>query len=199
MTTLTEDIRIRPRATSRAKWLAAALLLVLAAAAALLLTHALSPADSKSQALAVEGPAQARFHLEYPRAWRPLEESQLAQLPSRPVAVLHRTDGHGTFVVTTRPALTTPLDRVAAGLKRRLGRQFTDFREIGAKLVTLHGTRALVYTFARTKTGTAQSVVVVPAGDHSFVLNAVLPPQSPQAAREVGAMVASFDPSPGAH
>jgi hypothetical protein len=199
VTTLTEQIRIRPRATSRTRWLAAALLLAIAAATALLLTHALSSGDGKSKALAVEGPAQASFHLEYPRAWRPLEASQLAQLPGRPLAVLRRTDGHGTLVVTTRPALTTPLDRVATGLKRRLSQQFTDFREIGAKLVTLHGTRALVYTFARTKTGTAQSIVVVPAGDHSFTLNAVVPPQSPQAAREVGAMVASFDPSPGAN
>jgi hypothetical protein len=179
-------------------WLAVGLGLVLAAAAVLLLTGALS-GGSKSNALSVDGPPSARFHLEYPRAWKPLTGAQLAQLPGRPLAVLRRTDGHGTFVVTVRPPLTTPLDRLATGLKTRLSRQFKDFREIGAKLVTLHGVRALVYTFARTQTGIAQSLVVVPAADHSFTLNAVVPPQSPEAAREVGAMIASFDPSPGAH
>jgi hypothetical protein len=199
VSTVTEETR-PVRFTTRTKvWLGAALGLALGVAAVLLLTHALSSGDSKSKTPAVDGPAQSPFHLEYPRTWAPLDSSQLAQLPGRPLAVLRRSDGHGTFVLAVRPALTTPLDRVATGLKHRLGRQFTDFREIGAKLVTLHGTRSLVYTFARTKTGTAQSVVVVPAGDHSFTINAVVPPQSPQTAREVGAMVASFDPSPGAH
>jgi hypothetical protein len=175
-------------------WPLAALLVVLGAAA-LIATQLLSGDGKSGHTPAIDGPKAAPFHLEYPKSWKPLTGAQLVQLPGRPLAVLRRTDGHGTFVVARRAALTTPLERLPSELKVSLAKQFPDFREIGAKLVTLHGTRALVYTFARTKTGTAQSVVVVPAGDHSFTLNAVVPPQSPQTAREVGAIIASFDPN----
>jgi hypothetical protein len=186
----------RWRSRHRGLWLAALGALLVVAGAFATATGVFG--GNAATTPAVTGPRSAPFHLAYPRTWHPLDATQLAQLPGPPLAVLRRTDGHGTLVVAERPALTTPLERLPQGLKRSLGRQFTDFREIGAKLVTLHGTRALVYTFARTRSGTAQSVVVVPAGNHSFTLNAVLPRQSPEAAREVGAMIASFDPN-GAH
>jgi hypothetical protein len=176
--------------------LVAAAVALAVTAGVLELTGAFSSGGDKAakKAATLSGPSSAPFRLAYPRSWRPLDTSQLAELPGRPLAVLRRSDGQGTFVVTERPAVTTPLEQLAGGLKRRLARRFKDFREIGAQLVTLHGTRALVYTFARTKTGTAQSLVVVPAGNHSFTLNAVVPPRSPDAAREVGAIIASFDP-----
>jgi hypothetical protein len=177
-------------------WAAGLAALALVATAVVLLVTGTFSSDKKSKnSSTVTGPTDAPFKLDYPHSWRPLGQTQLAQLPGRPLAVLRRTDGHGTFVVARRGPVTTPLADLAKGLKGRLSKQFSDFREIGAKTVTLHGSRSLVYTFARTKTGTAQSLVVVPAGDHSFTLNAVVPPQSPDAAREVGAMIASFDPT----
>ena len=171
-----------------------AVLLVAAAGIALWFT-VLAPGDETAKSRpAIEGPDGAPFTLEYPSSWKPLTREQRKSLPGEPLAVLRRTDGHGTIVVTKRPPVTTPLEQLPRGLKRTLSRRFPDFREVGAKLVTLDGTRALVYTFARTKSGTAQSLVVVPSGDHSFTLNAVVPPRSPDAAREVGAIIASFDP-----
>ena len=177
-------------------WIAGALAVAIAGAAGVLL---LTSSSDKPKTPALDGPPSAPFHVDYPKTWKPLAQSQLAELPGRPVAVLRRIDGQGTIVVAARPALTTPLPRVAAGLKKNLRTRFNDFREIGAKLVTLHGARSLIYTFARTKTGTAQSIAVVPAGDRSFTLNAIVPPQSPDSAREVGAIFASFDPRPGEH
>jgi hypothetical protein len=151
--------------------------------------------DAKNTTPVLKGSPQAPFRIQYPRTWKPLNDSQLATLPGDPAAVLRRTDGRGTFVVTVRPPVESPLDKLPRGLKARLSSQFPDFQEIGAKIVSLHGTRALIYTFARTKTGTAQSLVVVPSGNHSFTLNAVVPARSPDSAREVGAMIASFDPN----
>jgi hypothetical protein len=196
VSTITSDIRSSARAGRRRIWIAAALALVAVAIGVAFATGLLPPGgDDANSTPAVNGPKGAPFHLEYPKSWKPLSAKQLEQLPGRPLAVLRRTDGHGTFVVAKRAPLTSPLDRLPKGLKSQLSKQFPDFREIGAKLVVLHGTRALIYTFARTKTGTAQSIVVVPAGDHSFTLNAIVPPQSPESAREVGAMIASFDPN----
>ena len=143
----------------------------------------------------VTGPAEAPFRLDYPSNWRALDASQREQLPGQPLAVLRRKDGRGTVVVQRRGRVTTPLERLPEKLAARLDKQFPDFREVGARTISLGGTRALLYTFARTKTGAAQSLVVVPAAGGSFTLNAVVPAHSPDAAREVGAMIASFRPS----
>lgn len=191
MTSLAHDIR--PARRRLARPLAALVLLIGAAAAAFALLSGGSDRDGSSPALS--GPADAPFHVDYPSAWQALTEAQRSQLPGQPLAVLRRDDGRGTVVVTKRPPVTTPLDELPRGLRAKLSKRFPDFREIGAKVVTLGDSRALVYTFARTKTGTAQSLVVVPSGDHSFTLNAVVPPRSPEAAREVGAIIASFRPS----
>ena len=169
--------------------------LVVTVAAAVALATSRSGSDPASSTPTLDGPAEAPFSVDYPRSWQAVGDAERLQLPGQPLAVLRRRDGRGTVVVTKRPAVTTPLEKLPAGLEARLSERFPDFREVGAKVVNLGDSRALVYTFARTKTGTAQSLVVVPSGDHSFALNAVVPPHSPEAAREVGAIVASFRPN----
>ena len=185
-----------PRSSRRWKLgVAAAVTVGVAVALALWLTGTIFPGEESPDSPTLTGPDAAPFQIDYPRTWKPLDRAQIANLPGQPLAVLRRTDGHGTVVVTLRPPVTTPLDKLARQLKTRLAARFDDFREVGAKIATVGGgTRALVYTFARTKSGTAQSLVVVPSGNHSFTLNAVVPPRSPEAAREVGAIIASFDP-----
>ena len=169
-----------------------ALILLIAGAAAA--ASFLIGGDEPAATPTLDGPASAPFHVEYPRSWRAVDAAQLAQLPGSPLAVLRRRDGRGTVVLTRRAPVTQSFDRLAPGLKRSLDRRFPDFREIGAKAIALGDSRALVYTFARTRTGTAQSVVIVPGRTQSFTLNAVVPPRSPDAAREVGAIIASFRP-----
>jgi hypothetical protein len=172
-------------------------LVVLLAAAAVVLSASVLRGEDRaaSSSPTLMGPATAPFGIDYPSTWQPVGDSQRVQLPGQPLAVLRRKDGRGTVVVTKRPPVTTPLDELPAGLEAKLSKRFPDFREVGAKVVNLGDARALVYTFARTRTGTAQSLVVVPSGDHSFTLNAVVPPHSPEAAREVGAIIASFRPT----
>jgi hypothetical protein len=52
---------------------------------------------------------------------------------------------------------------------------------------------ALFYSYIRKTKGTAHSVVVVPGRSQSYVLNAVVPAGENQIARQVGAMIRSFD------
>ena len=200
MTSLARDLHAaRPAPAQprrrRSIWPIALVALVAAIAGGVYLTLFASDDAETGRSASISGPADAPFEIAYPDNWQSVSAEERAQLPGQPLAVLRRSDGRGTVVVAKRPPVTMPLDRMPAALKARLDKRFPDFREVGAKVVNLGDSRALVYTFARTKTGTAQSLVVVPNGDHSFTLNAVVPPQSPEAAREVGAIIASFRPS----
>ncbi len=166
---------------------------VVAAVAAVGLSGVFDSNDPSRRSPTVSGPPDAPFHIAYPKTWRALSASDAAALPGAPLAVLRRKDGRGTIVITRRAAVASSGAALARGLKRELHRRYPDFREIGAKIVSLHGRRALIYTFARTRSGTAQSSVIVPAAGFSYGLNAVVPPRSPDSAREVGAIIASFD------
>jgi cobalamin biosynthesis protein CbiG len=59
--------------------------------------------------------------------------------------------------------------------------------------VQLEAGRAFSYTYARTRTGTANSAVLVPAGDRSYAIDTVVAAGANDAARELGAIVRSFD------
>lgn len=187
-----------PRRNRRRRRVVIALLTLLAlgaAAAAVLVFVDPFGSDEGSSGPVLRGPESAPFEIDYPRTWRPLTNEELATLPGQPLAVIRREDGRGTVVISQRPPVTQPLTELPRGLKRTLSRRFPDFREVGAKVATLGESRALIYSFARTKTGTAQTLVIVPSGNHSYTLNAVVPPRSPDSAREVGAMIATFRPN----
>jgi hypothetical protein len=188
-------VSISPNRAASNRILRRAVLLagLVAAAAAVALSGVFSSGHPSRTSPTLSGPSDAPFRIAYPKTWRALSASDTAVLPGSPLAVLRRKDGRGTIVITRRPPVRFSAPALARGLKRELGRRYTDFQEIGAKVVNLHGSRALVYTFARTRTGTAQSSAIVPAGGISYAVNAVVPPRSPDAAREVGAIIASFD------
>ena len=186
-----------PRRKRRRRGLVIALLaiLLLGGAAAAVQVFVDPFGSGKSDGPVLRGPESAPFKLDYPSTWRPLTNAELSTLPGQPIAVIRRKDGRGTMVVSERPPVTQPLSELPAGLKKTLSRRFDDFREVGVKVVNLGGSQALIYSFARTKTGTAQTLVIVPSGRHSYTLNAVVPPRSPDSAREVGAMIATFRPN----
>ena len=187
-----------PPRRRRGKRLAIALVtllaLVAAAAAVQVFVDPLGLGSGDGDSPVLRGPDSAPFKLDYPSTWRPLTNAELATLPGQPIAVIRRKDGRGTMVVSQRPPVTQPLSELPEGLKRTLSRRFDDFQEVGVKVINLGGSQALMYSFARTETGTAQTLVIVPSGRHSYTLNAVVPPRSPDSAREVGAMIATFRP-----
>jgi hypothetical protein len=190
VSTTTSPVVSSPKRTI---WPAVLVVALVAAVAAVALAVQSRSERSSSASPTLSGPADAPFRVAYPKSWHAVSASESAALPGSPLGVLRRDDGRGTVVITRRPATGSSAPKLARGLKRALSSRYTDFREIGAKVVSLHGRRALIYTFARTRTGTAQSTVIVAAGASSYALNAVVPPRSPDAAREVGAIIASFD------
>jgi hypothetical protein len=51
----------------------------------------------------------------------------------------------------------------------------------------------MLYSYAREERGTAHTLLVVPAGDRSYSLNAAVPAGAKDAAQEVGQILLSFD------
>jgi len=127
------------------------------------------------------------FSIATPRGWKATASGPAA-------TVLERADKRGVVVVRRRAALTDALQTLAPKLERKLRRQIADFQPAGSRLATVGGRQGLVYTFVRPKANQVQSVVVAPAGDHSYTLDLVADGDAPDVARELAAMVRSFSP-----
>jgi hypothetical protein len=136
-------------------------------------------------------PAHA-FTVAVPSGWRALPQAQLASVPSHPVAVLRRDDGRGTVVV--RPS--GPVHGSAGALTRRLGaqlaRRFPGFQPVSARALRVRGGSAFVYTFVHGSPRSVQSLALVTAAGRAFAIDSVAPGDAPDAARQIGAIVASF-------
>ncbi len=84
---------------------------------------------------------------------------------------------------------------LAAGLERRLRERLGDIRPLRAGALTTGGRQGLLYTFTRPAAGAVQSVAVIPVDGATYTLDAVVAGADERAAREVGAIVRSFDPA----
>jgi len=127
------------------------------------------------------------FEIATPRGWKATASGSAA-------TVLERADKRGVIVVRRRAALTDALEALAPRLERKLRRQIADFQPAGSRIATVGGDQGLVYTFVRPKANQVQSIVVTPAGDHSYTLDLVADGDAPDVARELAAMVRSFSP-----
>lgn len=146
-------------------------------------------------AATLRGPADAPFTLQHPRTWR--AERPADDAPSqglRALAVLRREGDSGVVAVSLRGPVGG-LDRLRRTLPRALDRRFKDFRLQASRVIRVRGGEALYTTWIRERTGRVQANVVIPDGsERSYALDATLPGNAQQAARELGGIVASFDP-----
>ena len=169
---------------------AASALLIAAAAVAVLAPH-----RDANRAPAHYRPADKAFSVVVPGGWRALRPAELRAVPSKPAAVLRRTDGRGVVIVRERPALARSSRPLTAELTAALRRRFRGMRPVSARTVRLQGGPAYVYTFARPTAGRVQSVAVAPRGARTFTLDAVARADAPDAAAQVGAILRSFHTS----
>ena len=145
----------------------------------------------------VSGPRDSAFQIRYPDSWSPLGKDKVAGLPGHPLAVIRRTDGKGVVIVR-REQGTPPanLDKLGTDLGRQLKRRMPDLKLRSTKTVKLRSGNALFTSYIRKRTGTVQSVVVVPAGRKTFTLNTVSRGGADDVAREIGRMILSFNGKP---
>ena len=178
---------------SRRLFLPAALLAV-AAVGAFFTLRAMTGEDPKrGDGRTQQGPAEDPSRIRYRAPWRPPPADQLAAQPGAPLGVLRRNDGKGFVVIRREKAARTDTDRFSRELARELKQRFPDFRPRTSQAVNVKAGEAFFFSYVRQKRGTVHSVVIVPAGARSYALNTVSPAGADDVAREIGAIVLSFD------
>jgi hypothetical protein len=172
----------------------------IAVVATLLVTGGGDDGDTKAEPLApaLKGgkrlEADKAFRLNYPKTWERVSNADLGVKAGTPLAAIRRTDGAAQMIVQRAGKLAETLPQVSDGLTKRLKKQIKDFRLVKTASVKIPAGEALSYTFVRTKTGQVQNLTVVPQGKRTYTLNSVVSGKAEGAAREVAAIVRSFDP-----
>jgi hypothetical protein len=142
---------------------------------------------------AVRGPAGNPFTVTQPSGWESLSPEQLQGLPRQPVAVLRETDGKGIVVINVNARTNANLSKLSGQLEARLSSKIPDFKLVKSHPVTVQAGRALSLSYARTKKGTATTLLVVPTSQGLYTLNAVVPAGQDDAARDAASILSSFD------
>jgi hypothetical protein len=137
--------------------------------------------------------ADRSFSVAVPAGWRALTDRQLDEVPSAPAAVLRRQDRRGLVVIRRQPALERTSGSLTKDLTRQLRKRFSGLKPVGARTVQLRSGPAYVYTFARPKAGTVQSIAVAVMADRTFTLDAITGAGNTDVAAQIGAIVRSFD------
>jgi len=136
------------------------------------------------------------FTLEYPETWTPISKNKLAQYPGSPQLVLERQGNSGQFVVIHKESKAAPT-KASFGdeLDKEISDRVADYKPGTVRTVNTAAGPAFYFSYARTDAGTANSIVVVPDGSSSFVLESTSAASDRDAAKDVAAMIGSFAPS----
>jgi hypothetical protein len=138
-------------------------------------------------------PTAPAFNVTFPSSWSAVPASQLSAYAGNPVAVLLRQGRTGLIVVTrARSNPKLGLTTLGSTLSKAIASRFPDAKTVTVKLVKVRSGDAFYYAFIRTKAGTVNALLVVPAGAITYELNSVVPGNQPDAAREVGQIFLSF-------
>ena len=132
------------------------------------------------------------FALEYPDPWTPISDEELAQFPGAPLIVLEREENSGLFVVRREEKSAPTKENFGTQLDKELGDRVPDYKAGTVRTVETSAGPAFYFSYARTDAGTANSIVVVPDGSASFVLESATAADDRDAAGDVAAMIASF-------
>lgn len=138
----------------------------------------------------VYAPPDAGFHVTLPAGWTALSSPALAQVPGRPLAVLRRTDRRGLVIVRRAAPVAGRLPALEQGLSDRLRHALRGFTPVSSRVATIRSGPAFVYTFAFG--ATVETVATAAMRSGWYEIDGVVPADAPDAARQVGAMVASF-------
>jgi hypothetical protein len=169
--------------------LALAALIAIAVGLAAVLT------GGNGSARVLRGPDGNLFALTYPNSWQPLTKVALAKYPAHTLAGLVRKDGKGVITIRRdKPAGGVNGKRLAQQLNASLRKRLHDYKLVAAQILQTQAGRVLFYTYLRTKKGTLNTIAIIPAGDHSYVMDTVSNPNAADVATQIVAMIRSFEP-----
>jgi hypothetical protein len=136
--------------------------------------------------------AEEGFALEYPETWTPVSKKKLALFPGSPLLVLEREGSSGLFVVRREEKAAPTKESFGDELDREISDRVPDYEPGTVRTVETGAGPAFYFSYARTDAGTANSIVVVPDGSASFVLESASAANDRDAAKDVAAMIGSF-------
>ena len=137
--------------------------------------------------------ADKGFTLEYPETWKSISEEDLALFPGSPQLVLEREGNSGLFVVRSESKAAPTKASFGDQLDKEISNRVPDYKAGTVRTVETAAGPAFYFSYARTDAGTANSIVVVPDGSSSFVLESATAAKDRDAAEDVAAMISSFD------
>jgi hypothetical protein len=140
----------------------------------------------------LHGTSKDSYTLSYPSSWRPLSSKELDKLPGSPLAVVRRKDGKGFVFLRKEGRSPKNLTAFSGDLTKALDKRVPDFQKRSTKIVKLNGQNAFFYSYIRKTKGTVHTVVLVPNGKQSYVLNTVSRGGSEDVARQVARIILSF-------
>jgi hypothetical protein len=136
--------------------------------------------------------AEKGFTLEYPETWKPISEDELALFPGSPLLVLEREGNSGLFVVRREAKAAPTKENFGDQLDREISDRVPDYKRGTVRTVETGAGPSFYFSYARTDAGTVNSIVVVPDGSASFVLESASAANDRDAAKDVAAMIGSF-------
>ena len=153
---------------------------------------ALFGGDDKSSSGKLTGDSGDSYTLSYPDSWRPLSGKELDQLPGNPLAVVRRKDGKGFVILRKEGRAPKSFSAFSGDLTQALDKRIPDFQKRSAKVVKLSSGNAFFFSYIRKTKGTVHTVVLVPDGKRSYVMNTVSRGGSEDVARQVARIILSF-------
>jgi len=132
------------------------------------------------------------FTLEYPETWKPISKDELALFPGSPQLVLEREGNSGLFVVRREAKAAPTKKSFGDELDKEISDRVPDYEPGSVRTVKTAAGPAFYFSYARTEAGTANSIVVVPDGSSSFVLESASAANDRDAAKDVAEMISSF-------
>lgn len=151
--------------------------------------------DAKDSASnnAVKGPKGTTYRIPVAEGWQSLKGEALAEQPGDPLTVLRRKDGKGFLVIRAEGRAPTSFATFTKELDREFKKRVPDFQRRSARTLRIKAGPAYFYSYIRKEQGTVHSVVLVPAGQRSYVLNTIAPGGEDEIAKQLGNMIVNFD------
>jgi hypothetical protein len=146
--------------------------------------------DSRSGEL--KGSSKDSYTLSYPSSWLPLSSKAVDKLPGNPLAVIRRKDGKGFVFLRKAGRSPKNLTAFSGDLTVALDKRVPDFQKRSSKIVKIGDRNAFFYSYIRKTKGTVHTVVLVPSGKKSYVLNTVSRGGSEDVARQIARIILSF-------
>ena len=141
------------------------------------------------------GDTDAPFRLRHPDDWVEIEMHQLPQSDPSPAAGLRRTNNAALLTVSVAGPVEGGLERLER--ETRSQEPAEDLRLRTVRRVRVAAGPALYASYTRESSGQIQTALIVPDGDRSFRVDAVVRPEAKDAAAQLGAMLRTFDVTGG--